>query len=223
MESQEIEDNSQMPELLSETNTCVIRTLESLASIIAKKKVKVDAEGITVRKQQLDAIAEQTAKLIDVPEEKKSAREYFSNIHRARQRAKRYGPVLLRQEQENIKALVEFIKNNPVNEVGSVLKACKISFEPGGLTHAKRLIEEGFEVGVITQINTGMFTYTHHIFHLNADATGNLQNMSDDAEPIKLDEGMTYQIDQYMWKIHELTADLVEERSKAWTILAIKA
>lgn len=162
---------------------CVVKSIDSMASQIAGKTVKMDQKMQDLRTEQMGkSFAMVIEKTMSIEQKYPGLKSVFQFLKK-RADLNKLETAVKRLDQISIKELIAQIQNTDT-EIGQVLKGCDFEYKSGGLKDAVAYAKQGYAVGVTTQFP---MAHSHklvsHFFHLAVSKDDSVYDMSTFSEP----------------------------------------
>lgn len=152
-----------LEDLIDKYDTCVISTLESIASRIAGFRIRADHSIKKKRYQQSLAHEPYQRQEIAIPFLPEGQIRRFSEYMRYIFQPEKIIPITLQLEAVAVRELIEEAIEEG-NDLGIALASAKIHYLRGNFSYAQYLALSGWQVGVLSQTNIDPPRL--HIFHL---------------------------------------------------------
>lgn len=196
---------------------CVVHTIESIASDIKGESLKMSDREVDLRLEQLQGTEALVKKRFEMPDSIEEELREFFEVSEMKRLASKLSPKVVRLDKINIGRLITEIKKgeSPVSEV---LKNAEIKFVKGNISDAKKYLEDGWKVGVVSagSISENGAIEKVHVFHLGTNNYGIMADKSDEGEEKRemTERIHTGKLDQMMGKLQKLTG--------GWNLILIR-
>lgn len=193
---------------------CVVKSIDSMASQVAGKTVKMDKNMQDLRTEHLGkSLVMARDKSIAIEQKYPGLKSVFQFLKK-RAELNKLEMAVKRLDQRSIKELITQIQSTNT-EIGQVLKGCDFEYKAGGLKDAIDFAKRGYAVGITTQFP---MAHSHelisHFFHLGVGKDEDIYDMSTFSDPFLFRKNAT---DNYSrW---------IDQQRKAvgpWNILLMK-
>lgn len=162
---------------------CVVKSIDSMASQVAGKAVKMDKNMQDLRTEHLGRSLVMARDKSAVIEQRYPGLKSVFQFLKKRAELNKLEMAVKRLDQRSIKELIAQIQTTDT-EIGHVLKGCDFEYKAGGLKDAIDYAKQGYAVGITTQFP---MAHSHelisHFFHLGVDKDESIYDMSTFSEP----------------------------------------
>lgn len=170
---------------------CVVKSIDSMASQVAGKTVKMDKDMQSLRTEHMAKSFEMTREKAAQIEQKYPGLKNVFQFLKKRAEQNRLEMAVKRLDQISIRELIMQIQNTDT-EIGRVLKGCDFEYKAGGIKDAIDYAKQGYAVGVTTQFPmANSHKFISHFFHLGVGENEDVYDMSTFSEPFLFGKNAT--------------------------------